>query len=114
MNPNIDATTQYTQAAICHCKFCKKDMFYSLELGLNIVGIYLSQKDIDTLRKQHPQIVNIESILKQRFKGMQISWYPELHTYLFISIWCPYCNRIQNKDVYIPKWKQVNVNNNNH
>jgi hypothetical protein len=106
-NPNLSATTKDLIASESHCRECKKDIFWSLELGLNIVGIYISQKEIDLLRKQYPQVVNIDSIFKKKFEGMRILWYKELNTYLFISIWCPYCNRIQNKDIYIPKWKIV-------
>jgi hypothetical protein len=113
MNLNYDATTIKTQGAICHCRFCKRDMFYSLELGINIVAIHITQDDADNVLGYSVAHSCRLNELRNKFKGMQSHKLSD-GSYLFISIWCPYCDRIQNKDVYVPKWKVINVNNNIH
>lgn len=91
---SYNARTSEQQAAISHCKECEKDLFWSLELGLNVVGIW---------KPFGERVLNFNS------KGMK----EERNAFgiLFISIWCPYCNRIQNKEVYTPNWKVLTKEN---
>jgi hypothetical protein len=98
MSYNTRTTDQ--QAAISHCKECKKDLYWSLELGLNVVAIYISLEQVSTLD------INYLHKLREKFKNMIAQKLPD-GSYLFISIWCPFCNRIQNKEVYTLKWKEV-------
>lgn len=96
-NPQYSATTKDLIASIAHCRECKKDIFWSLELGLNIVAIW-------------KPLNGTQRILNFKSEGMRQKDYKVndiLIGRLFISIWCPFCNRIQNKEIYIPEWKEV-------
>jgi hypothetical protein len=48
-DPRYNARTEYQKAAVCHCRPCQKDMFFSYEdnPNINIVSVYITPENVN-------------------------------------------------------------------
>jgi thiol-disulfide isomerase/thioredoxin len=77
-------------------------MFFSYEdnPNINIVSVYITPENVNKyLNNKKIKVIKDD-------KGFAY----------FLSIWCPFCDRIQDGSFYIPEWKVIkherNTNNN--